>query len=419
MDRPRETGTWLRRHATKVASAGVVTFLLVGAGFSASTRRAVRVDLDSVRLAEVKLEPFRERVTATGSVRPRHLVFLESLDGGRIESVDRREGSELEPGDAILRLSNPDLDLEAQRLEEQLSQALDRLRNTRLLIDQSRRDSERRLLEIDHQILVKSKDLQIQEELFAEKLAPRRDLDKARDEHLFWLAKKDLFVEGEERDQVFRQTQVEQANEAVARRRRNLETARAKLDRLVVRSPIRGRLTALDAELGKTVAPGERLGQIDAGGFEIQGEVDQAYAGRIAVGQEAELDHFDSKSRRSFPLQVTKVYEEIRGGKLTLDLDFESEPPADLKRGQRVTLRIALGALEEATVVPIGPFHQTTAGRWIFVLEGEGRATRREIRTGRRNEQAYEVVEGLEAGERVIVSRYDSFGEAQRLILED
>ncbi len=420
MDEVIDRSGELRRRRVRVVVAGLVTVGLLAFGYGRVRPRTHYVPLEGVHFGSVEEGSFREAVAVQGTVEPLQLVYLDTADGGRVEEVLLREGARVAQGDLIVRLVNADLELEVIRQDDLLQGALQSFRETELRVDQNRRSAERERLEIEHDLLVRKKDLEVQENLREQSLTPEVDYLRAVAETEFWERRLELFLEGEARDATFRAGQLRQAREAVTRRRDSLATARSKADRLEIRAPLDGVLTSLEAEVGATKASGERLGQVDATGFEIRAQVDQVHASRVAVGLQASLTALGGASSEEASLVVSQVFDQVVDGRFRVDLAFEDGDPAGLKRGQRVNVRLFVGDGESAILLPKGAFHQRTGGRWVFVVEeGGGEARRRDIRLGRQNPDYYEVLQGLSVGDRVVLSRYDAYGDNERLVFKN
>lgn len=417
MDRPIETKTWTGRRALVAAAGAVLLFftsylLLADLGTS-----KLNVDPQRITIGTVSRGSFQEFIPLTGNVVPLQIVSLDTADGGRVEEIFLREGSPVTAGQPILRLGNTDLQLDYRRQEDQLAQQINQLFNTRLLMKQQKSEAERRLEEIDYQTLLKRRVFERNAELAKDNLVSAADLELSRDEYQFLLKQKERALAREKEDEVFRQAQIAQMEQGVDSMRRNLALAQEKLDKITVRSPIDGELTALDAEIGQLKAPGASLGQIDAAdGFKVRANADQIYVSRVEVGQTAAVTLND----REIPLRVAKIYPEVTDGRFQLDLQFDGGPPPGIKRGQTLSIRLTLGDVSQALRLPRGAFFQDTGGQWAFVVDEDGRrAVRRPIRLGRQNPEYFEVLEGLEAGERAVTSSYKSYGEFDELVLEN
>ena len=411
MDEVVPARRWPRLVAGSLAAAALLAVLALGRSSGASPEI---VDRRRTTVAMVARGDFRDAIALRGLVVPAATVLLDVVQGGRVEALFASEGEHLEAGQPVLRLSNADLQMRVMAREAEVSQQLTNLRNSHLAIERDRLELERQLLDIDYRLEQLGRRLADRERLLAEGILARDDyLDTARElehaEALRAVTERRLAL-----DETIRGAQIEQLEESVEQLQSNLQLARQSLDGLLVRAPIDGQLTTLDAQLGATLTPGARVGRIDgAEGFKVSAEVDEFYVSRVRRG----LTACYHDGVRDHPLTVDKVYPQIRDGVFLVDQVFDGATPS-LRPGQTVQLELAFSGDHQALMLPRGGFFEQTGGHWIFVVSGD-RAERRQVRLGRRNPSAYEVLEGLEAGERVIVSSYRGFESAERLVLSD
>ena len=417
MDRKveRRRFTWpriLMGSAVAVLVVGVIYQFLATSGVRSF---AIASELVTVETAESGT--FLDFVPIRGSVTPLNTVYLDAIEGGRVERVLAEEGGLTEEGQPILELSNTTLQLDVISREAQVSEQLNNLRNTRLAMEQNRLSLKSTLVEVDYQITRLTRLTERRADLFERGLIARQDYEDAADELQYFRNRREVTIESQEADERMRLAQIESLESAVEQLERNLEIARSNLDNLVIKAPIAGQLTSLDAEVGESKARGQRLGQIDdVDDFKVTALVDEFYVTRTRAGQTAEFD----LSGETHRLEVIKVYPEIRDGQFEIDLAFVEAPPANLRRGQTLQIRVALGDSSEALLLPRGGFFQDTGGNWAFVLDESGEfAVKRNLRLGRRNPEYFEVLEGLEPGDRVITSAYSSYVGMDRIQLRD
>lgn len=415
MDRVLERKAWSpgRTVAVAAGAAGVlaVAYLLLT---SLGTRR-LNIDRSRVTIGEVERRQFQELIPLNGQVMPLQTVYLESAEGGRVEALYLEEGGPVTAGDPILRLVNTDLEFDLRRREDQLHEQRDLLRNVEAEMAEARRDFQRRLAELDYEIVKANRIHERDAALSEEGLIAELEFELSRDEYQFLLQRRRSELANEEEVERSRQVRIQQAAEAIERMRANVQLAQEKFDKLLVRAPLSGQLTSLEVEVGEATAPGERLGRIDVlDGFKARAQVDQHYITRVSEGQTAQLP----ADGRLYRLRVMKIFPEVKDNRFEIDLEFLGELPQGIKRGQNLSLKLELSDPAEAVVVPRGPFFQKTAGRWIYVLDADGEsARRRAVRLGRQNPDYFEVLEGLEPGERAITSSYDGFADVDRLVL--
>ena len=379
--------------------------------------KSFAVERDRITVATVSRGTFLDFIPIRGNVTPLKSVYLDAMEGGRVERRFVEEGAFVEANQPILELSNTALQLDVISREAEVSEQLNNLRNTRLALEQNRLSLKSDLIEIDYQIKRLERLSERRRELFEEGLIARQEYDEVQDELQYYRNRREVTLESQEQDGRLRLAQIASLESGVEQLERNLIIARKNLENLVIRTPIGGQLTALDAEIGESKGRGERLGQVDdVDEYKITARVDEFYVTRARAGQSAEFN----LAGKAYRLTVTKVYPQVRNGQFEMDLAFEGELPADIRRGQTLQIRLELGDASEALLLARGGFIQDTGGNWAFVLDTTGTvADKRPVRLGRRNPQSIEVLEGLRAGDRVITSAYGAFADKDRIILKD
>ena len=372
--------------------------------------RKLNVERDRLTISTVESGPFQEYIPVRGTVLPLHTVYLDALESGQVEQVFVEEGASVAAGDPLLRLANPDLELTVLQQEAELERSREALRDGQLTMEQDLLRSRKALMEIEYQLAVNKRNFERYESLSAEDLTAilsRQEYERLRDEYQYSVRRMALTEETQTQDSLLAASKVVQLVSAVERMERNLEIVGRRLDNLTVRAPVSGQLTMLKAEVGESKGAGGRLGQIDMiDGFKVRATIDEHYIDRVGQGQRGQNDD------ESYSLVIGKVYPEVKEGRFEVDLVFEGAAPEGIRRGQTLHIRLELGDLEETVQVARGGFYQATGGHWAYVLNPAGeRATRRSIALGRQNPRVYEVLEGLEPGEQVITSSYETFGE--------
>ncbi len=377
---------------------------------------SLNVDAEKLTLAPVTHGPFLEYIVEQGEVMPLTTIYLDAVEGGRVEEVYVLEGAQIEEGTPILRLSNANLQLSVMQREADLFREVNRLRETRVTMGQRRLSMRAGLVETEYQLRQAEREYARQDEMFKAELTSRQDYDEAKDNLEYLTRRRDVTVETLHQDSIFQTIQIQQLEESVDRLRLNLEVIKQNEENLTIRAPITGLLSSLIAEVGESKPGGNRLGQIDVEDeFKVRAAIDEHYIARIRSGQAGSFDFAGG----TYDLVISRVYPEVIEGQFEADMVFPEGMPEGLRRGQTLQVRIALGELADAMQVPRGGFYQKTGGRWIYVLDPTGEfAVRRQIRLGRQNSQFFEVLEGLEEGETVITSMYDNFGDMERLVLQ-
>ena len=408
IERPRFTPKRIALGGVALLLGGLFGYALL-ADFG---ERKLNVERERLTISTVEFGPFQDYILVRGTVLPRHTVYLDALESGQVEQVFVEEGASVAGGDPLLHLANTDLELTVLQQEAELERSREALRNGRLTMEQDLLRSRKELMEIEYRLAVDKRNFERYESLSEEDLTAilsRQEYERLRDEYQYSVRRMALIQETQTQDSLLAASKVVQLVSAVERMERNLEIVRRRLDNLTVQAPVAGQLTMLEAEVGESKSSGERLGQIDMiNGFKVRVAIDEHYIGRVGRGQRGQFDSDDE----SYSLVIRKVYPEVREGRFEVDLVFEGEAPEGIRRGQTLHIRLELGDLDEAVQVARGGFYQATGGHWAYVLDASGdRATRRSIALGRQNPRVYEVLEGLEPGEQVITSSYETFGE--------
>ena len=401
-----------------VAGAAAAVLLLALAFYlSDGASTSFTLDGQRIRTAEVSVGMYEDYIPLRASVEPERTVYLDAIEGGRVEQILVEEGAFVEEGQELIDLSNTSLQLDVIAREAEVSEQLNNLRNTQLAIEQNRLKLRSDLIEIDYQITRLSRLVSRYEELEGNQFISKTEYEDSRDELEYWSSKRVVTRESQAQDEKIRLAQIEQLEESVSQLEKNLTLARANLENLLIRAPRSGQLTSLDAEIGESKARGERLGQIDdVDRFKAVALVNEFYLSRVQLGQHALLE-IDGDEYR---LEISKIYPEVEASQFEIDLRFLGEPPADIRRGQTLQLRLVLGdTTERATLLANGPFFNDTGGAWVFVLDPDGAvATRRMVQFARRNPNLIEVESGLLPGDEVIISSYANFIEVDRLYID-
>lgn len=415
MDRPIEHRTPLRRKHLPFIGLGLVILALVAWIIFGDHASTLRVDTAQLTVSTVTRGEFNDYVRLNGQVVPIQVVQISPEEGGIVREKVVEEGAWVKKGDVILRLSNSDLDLQILNAEAELAEKQNLLRNTQIAMQQDRLNNETESASLDMDVKRRERAYRQNERLVSERLISRETWEQSREDYDLARRKQGLIRQRLKKDESYRQAQMAQMADNLDNMRRNVLLVRERKGRLEVRSAIDGELGLLDVELGQSITAGQKVGQInDLSDFKITAQIDEHYIDRVRGGLPATFER-DGKTYR---LRVRKVYPEVRDGQFRTDLVFEGTRPANIRSGQTYYINLELGRPEQAVLIPRGTFFQTTGGTWIFVLDGNGRAHRRNIRIGRQNPQYYEVTEGLQPGERVITSGYEGFKDNEVLVLK-
>lgn len=375
----------------------------------------LRVNSKVLSISEVTEGEFNDYIRITGQVQPMTTIQLSPMETGVVKEIYLEEGARVNAGDPIVLLSNENLDMQILNSEADLAEKENILRNTLISMEQQKLDNQQEILQLSTDVRRYRRAYASQKELYEESLISREDYLRSEEDYRLALDRLELVKNRALQDSLYRSIQVEQMEESLANMRLNMKMIRKRKDNLLVTAPIDGELGLLDVVLGQSVSSGTRVGQInDLESFKIEARIDEHYIDRVSAGLSADFERNEDK----FKAVIRKVYPEVREGKFKADFKFSGQQPDNIRIGQTYYLNLQLGQPEQAILVPRGTFYQKTGGRWIYVLTPDGsKAYRREIRIGRQNPKYYEVLEGLQAGEKVITSGYENFGDNECLVL--
>lgn len=417
VDRKIEKKPLYKRTKFWVSSGGGILFFVLIILILADTGSKLNVEADKITISTVTNGDFQEFIPVTGNVLPRTTYYLDAILGGTVEKKFVEEGAMLQKGDKILKLSNTDFQLSALQQESFAFQQINEARNTRLQIEQNSISLQTRLVDVNYN-LIDSKQMYDREKVMWEKkLVSQQEYEQYRDKYFHDMEQKKLAEENWQKDSVLKQSQLEQINASIERLQTNLGLIRDNLDNLTVKAPINGQLTSLNAEIGQSKTPGSRLGQIDAmDGYKVRADIDEFYIARVSKGLKATAEIDGSE----YKLIVAKVFPEVTNGKFEVDMEFSGKTPDGIRRGQTLQIRLQLSDRTKALLLPRGGFYQKTGGQWVFILNGSGsEAVKRQISLGRQNPDYFEVLSGLQPGDKVITSSYDNFGDVDKLIIKN
>ena len=376
--------------------------------------KTLRVDKDTVTISAAVKGEFNDYIRISGRVQPMTTIQLSPQEGGIVEKILIEEGSPVKAGDAILVLKNDNLDMQILNSEAELAEKENIQRNTQISMEQQKLNVRQNVLEYGVQVERLRRAYEQQKALYEDKLIAREEYLKAEEDYRLAKQKYDLVCERAVQDSLYRSTQINRMEESLESMILNMQMIRKRKSNLVVKAPIDGELGLLDVVLGQSIAAGTKIGQINSvGTYKVEAQIDEHYIDRVIAGLEATFE----RQGETYSTVIRKVYPEVRDGKFKADFKFDGEQPDNIRAGQTYYLNLQLGQPEEAVIIPRGTFYQKTGGKWIYVVNKEGtKAVKREIRIGRQNPQYYEVLEGLEPGEKVITSEYDTFGDSDVLV---
>ena len=416
MDRKVQKKTPL---TTKAAYAAAALLVVAFAWWFVDTLlggRSLSVNSQRIIVSPVTVGTFEDFIPLRGRLVPSSTVYLDAIEGGRVEEILVEDGTVVAAGDLIAVLSNTNLQLEVLGREAAVTEQLNNMRTIELQLEQNRLSHKSNLIEIDYQVTRLDRAIARQRDLVSKDLASRSSIEELDDELTYYQNRRGITLESQATDTRMQEQQLNQLREAGAQLQAGLGFAKENLDDLNVRAPLPGKLSGFNIEIGQSIARGGRLGQIDdPDGYKLNVNIDEYYLGRVDLQQVAVAEHRGT----DIDLQVSKIYPQVNAGQFEVDMEL-AEEPTGLRRGQTMQVRLTLGDNSDAILIPNGSFYQDTGGNWIFVVSADGsEAVKRPVRLGRRNTEFIEVLDGLEPGEKVVTSPYTSYTDMDRLAIDD
>lgn len=416
MDRQIEQKKWPAKRILLLGGSAAVVVFLVVLGFS-SREASFAIAANKVTYGDVSYADFQDMVSLQGTVEPLKTIQLDATEGGTVEEIFVEDGQMVEAKQPLLRLSNTALRLDYMNRETQIVEQINNLRSTRITLEQNKRQVQEQLVDITYQVKEKRREMDMNAALFGEGAISKNEFLTIEANLEYLEEKKALLTERLATDEKYRRSQLNRIDASIEMMERNLEAIRMNLENLVIKAPIAGQLNSFDHEIGQTRNPGVNMGRIDVlDAYLVSALVDQYYLNRIKEGQESTVTFGGTP----FRVQVTKIFPTVVNSQFEVHLAFENGVmPSNIRRGQNVQLRLELSATKKALIVPRGSFSQTGNGKFVFVLDENNQAHRREVKLGSQNPEYIEIVEGLQEGERIITSSYSAFGDAEVIILTE
>jgi HlyD family secretion protein len=417
MDRKIEKKKWPPKKIATYAGIALIAIIITFQLFLSDKSSRLNVNQERLVISTVHHGEFQEFIPVIGTVIPIKTIYLDAVEGGTVEQIYLEAGSFVNQGDPILKLTNTNLLLDIMYREAELFQQSNNLRNTRLAMEQNALIIKAQLLDLEFELKKSYRDYNNQKSLVEQNLIATQEFETTKDEYEYLNDKLELTLQSYHQDSVFREIQLEQLETSLVRMENNLKIVKQNMGNLILKAPVTGQLTSRNAEIGESKTRGERLGQIDVlDGFKLLIAVDEYYISRISIGQKGTFT-FAGKEHE---LRVGKVYPEVLNGRFEVDMEFVTEEPDGIRRGQSQHIRLELGDPGEGLLLARGGFFQKTGGQWVYLIDESGEfAVKQPIRLGRQNTEVFEVLTGLNPGDRVITSSYDSYGDVDKLLLSN
>lgn len=415
MDTRIERKSLLKKKHLYALGAGILFLACLLYFIFRDTSSSMKVDKERLSISTVTQGEFNDYIRVIGQVIPDRIIYLDAIEGGRVEERLIEEGAQVKAGDVILRLSNPLLNIGILQSEADLAYQENELRNTRLSMEQEHLRLKQDRIGLHKELMQKERRYHQYERLYNKQLLAREDYLLSKEDYESARDQLDVVDQRIKQDDLFRSSQLESLDENIRNMKRSLALVRERLENLKVKAPVSGQLGNLEAQIGQSIAQGERIGQVITPELKVEAKIDEHYVERIMPGLPAGFE----REGKPFQMEVTKVYPEVREGQFRTDLHFAGGRPENIRAGQTYHLNLQLGDPVEAILIPRGSFYQASGGLYVYVVnEDETEARRRPVTIGRQNPQYYEVTSGLQPGEKVIISGYELFGENERLIIK-
>jgi HlyD family secretion protein len=400
-----------------VLSVGAILLISFVIYLSASLGGSSKLNIDTERIivSMVKEGGFQENIPVNGTVLPITTIYLDALEGGRVEEIFVEDGAIMQQGDPILRLSNTDLELNLVNQETSVYNLLTQMQISQNAARENTINKLNRKTDVENAFIEANRKYKLNTSLYNEKAIGSQEFEESKNNYNYQKQRMKLALQVLQQDSLLTALESSQSKNSYTRTQNALALMRKKVEDLVVRAPVDGQLTSLDAQIGESKNKGERLGQIDVlSGFKIRADIDENYISRIYSGQYGSFTF----NGNSYKLVIKKVFTQVTNGRFQVDMHFESEIPEGIRRGQTLSIRLALSDEKQALLIPKGSFFQKTGGNWIFKLSDDGKSAYRiNIQLGSQNTEYYEVLQGLKSGDRIITSSYQDYGDKNELIL--
>lgn len=416
MDRVIEKKTWTTKRILTIGGIVAVVALIASSVYFTSGKSRLNVDTERITISEVKKGPFQVTIPVNGVVLPITTIYLDAMEGGRVEEKYVEDGAVMKKGEPIMKLSNTDLELSLSNQETSVFNTLTQMQISKNAADQNTITNQNQMAEVDNALKEAERKYKLNKHLFEEKAIGSQEFAESKNLYDYQVLRKNLTVQIMAKDSSSKKQQLEQANQSYQRLTNALDLMKQKVGDLVVRSPVDGQLTSLDAEIGQSKNKGERLGQIDVlSGFKVRADIDEHYLSNIVIGLRGKF----SFAGKNYELEIKKVYTQVTNGRFQVDLEFLGDIPKGVRRGQTLQILLALSDETEAIMLPKGGFYQQTGGNWIYKVREDGKSAYRvDIQLNRQSTEFYEVMEGLMPGDKVVTSSYENYGNMQELILK-
>jgi len=416
VDRVIAKKKWTTKRILTIAGITGLVLLIGSSYYFTSGKSKLNVDTERITISEVKNGPFQEFIPVNGVVMPITTIYLDAMEGGRVEQKFVEDGTVMKKGDPIMKLANTDLELSLVNQETSVFNLLTQMQISRNAAQQNTISKLNQMADVDNAFKESERLYLLNKHLYEQKAIGLQEFKQSAIAYDYQVKRKKLTQQILKQDSVSTKQEVDQAKQSFGRTQNALAVMRQKVGDLIVRAPVDGQLTSLDAEIGQNKHQGERLGQIDVlSGFKVRVDVDEHYISRIFTGLTGDFDFSD----KTYKLKIKKVFTQVTNGRFQVDMEFVGKVPEGIRRGQTLQIRLALGDETKALLLAKGGFYQQTGGNWIFKVSEDGKtAYKVDVQLGRQNPDYYEILQGLKPGDKVVTSSYENYGNMQELVLK-
>lgn len=413
MDKKIKKKFWTLKRILWITGGILIGGFLVFQLAFADKRTRLNVDKEKITVSDVTQGVFDEFIVVSGVVQPIKTYHIDAIEGGYVKEKVIDGGNTVKEGDVILKLDNNRLQMEFVQQETEINRLINELQNTRLRLKQDKFGLKRTLNDVDFQLSQAKDNYGRNEKLYKGKVISEQEYLKTKREYEKLFNQKGIEVESQNYQEQNSTLQIHQLEGTLQHSQKNLQLMRKNLSNLVVKAPVGGLLSSIEAEVGSSITAGQNIGQIDdLNGFKMRAGVDEHYISRIFVGLKGTMEF----NNQNYDLLIAKVYPEVKSGRFEVDMTFSAKKPDGIRRGQSASIRMELGKSSKAILIPVGGFFSETGGNWVYVMDATGKkAAKRNITLGRRNPEFFEVLDGLKPGEKVITSSYENFGKNEVL----
>lgn len=393
---------------TILTIVGVVVLVgLVAYGYSLSLNKVYKADAEKITINQVSFGDFEDVVLLNASVVPLTSVIVSSPEGGTVAEIFTENGASVVKGTPLLRITNPNALSSYTSSETSITEQINQLRKLRLDLEQNQRVMGQDMMDIENSLRTATRKYKIDSALFKKNVITREEFNTSSQDYEYYQGRRGILRQAIKQENEGRVMQLKQIDISIGRMNESLETIRQNIENMTIKAPVAGRLSSYDPVIGKSYSPNEMLGKIDVmQGYKLQASVDEYYVNRVKEGQTASVEF----NGNTYKLVVRKVIPEVTAGQFQVELVFEGKAPEDLRRGLSMQVKLTLSDNSKSLLIAQGQFFQSTGGTWVFVLK-DGKATKRNVKIGRKNHKYYEVLVGLQKGEDVITSSYDQFNQ--------